>query len=147
MDLERLVHAFEARLLNLGRRLWRPDPLAGLHDRLDRVEADLCDRRARHAVCEAEREAAERRLGDNQTAAALLTCQVESCLRRGSPELAWRQALELDRLRAKIAEDQKALPRHEQAAWSLGFQIRQLEREHARLRDQLRARLEQSARA
>lgn len=147
MDLEHLVHAFESRLMDIGRRLWRPDPLAALHDGLDRVEAALCDRRAKQAVCEVEREAAERRLGDNQTAAALLTCQVESCLRRGTPELAWRQALELDRLRVKIAEDQTALPRHEQAAWSLGFQVRQLEREHARLREQLRARLGKTSRA
>jgi hypothetical protein len=141
MNLEQLAHAVEDRLLGLGRRLWRRDPLAGLRQEIDGVGRTLRDRRAALERCRAERDAARRRLEENQPAAALLASEVEQCLARGDRDRAWRRALDLDRRRQQMAEDGRAVPRHDQAAWSLEFTIRQLERRLDRLHERLRTKL------
>jgi hypothetical protein len=141
MNLEQLAHAVEDQLLRLGRRLWRPDPVAALRDDIDRVGRLLGERRAALDRSRAARDAARRRLEENQTEAALLASQVETCLLRGAREQAWHRALDLDRLRQQLAENGRAVPRHDQAAWSLEFNIRQLERQLDRLHEHLRAKL------
>jgi hypothetical protein len=125
MTLEQLVYDVEARL---GRLLWRPDPLAELEEEAGRVAKELQDRREALARCDAARIAIKRRLLDNQAAAALLPSQIEASVRTGQTPQAWRLALDLDRLRKSIVEDQAALPRQDQACWSLQFKVRQLER-------------------
>ena len=137
MTLEQLVHDVESHLFNLGRQLLRPDPRTQLREELDSVAEQLGARREALARSGEEREAARRRLHDNQTAATLLPGQIQAYLRRGDTEEAWRCALELDRARQAVAEDRAALPRLDQVCWSLQFTVRQLERRLARLREQV----------
>ncbi len=137
MSLEQLVHHVESRLLGLGRLLLRPDPRTQLREEIDELLDELRQRRQALARSVEERDAARRRLSDNQTAAALLPAQIASCVRRGLPDQAWKYALELDGLRRALAEDRDALPRLDQTCWSLAFLVRQLERRLARLRDKL----------
>jgi hypothetical protein len=126
--LERLVHDVEARLLDLGRRLLDPAPPPKVGVPADPVSAELRERRTALQRACTERAAVQKRLKENQKLVACLPGLIQSCLRREQPEDAWRHALELDRARQAVAEDQVALPRLSQVCWSLHFQVRQLER-------------------
>jgi hypothetical protein len=137
MTLEQIVHRVEARLVGLGEALLRPNPRQELREAIADLEALVGLRSRALAEAEADRDATRQRLEENEAAAALLPSQIESSARRGKQSQALRQALELERLRQTVAEDHKALPRLEQTCWSLAFNLRQLERQLARLRDQL----------
>jgi hypothetical protein len=133
MTLEDLVHRVESRLLGLGKLLWRPEPLASLYDALDRNEVQLRSRRRELAAAEAERAALQARLENRRAAADLLRAQVEASWSAGQSDRTWRLALELDRVRQENDDDEKRLPSLMQLTWSLGFAVRQLERERSRL--------------
>jgi hypothetical protein len=133
MTFDDMVHKVEARLLGLGRLFWRSDPFASLYDALDRNEVQLEKRRRELAGAEAEQTAVTTRLENRRAAAELLTAQIETSTGSGQAERAWRLALDLDRVRQEIAEDEKRLPPLTQLVWSLSFAVRQLERERERL--------------
>jgi hypothetical protein len=137
MKLEDLVYSLESRLLNLGRRMMRSNTREAAHEETDRLVEQLQKRQEALTRGRAELEVTRRRLTENQTAAVLLTSQIESCIFRKLASQAYRHALELDRTRHTIAEDQAALPRLEQTCWSLEFQVRQLERRLARVQEVL----------
>ena len=59
-----------------------------------------------------------------------------SCSRSATQSLRTTNFLQ-DNARQALVEDRAALPRHEQACWSLQFKLRQLERKAARLEEQL----------
>jgi hypothetical protein len=137
MKLEHLVQQVETQLVEFGRRFLSGDPRERLLEEIDWLEADLAQRRTALADTETQRDETSRRVEDNQAAVLLLPSQIESSVSRGKSAQAYRQALELDRRRRTLAEDRTALPRLEQACWSLAFQIRQVERHLARQREQL----------
>jgi chromosome segregation ATPase len=139
MKLERLVHDVESRLGQLGRVLWDPDSRLELKDEIALLSAQLADREAALERARAERESTARRISDNEVAAALLPTQVENSVRRKKTSQAFRQALELDRIRRTLAEDQANLPRLERQCSNLEFHITLLQRRLARLRQQLRS--------
>ncbi len=126
--LEDLVHNVEARLLDLGRRLMEPGPQTKAQDETERAATELRERRTALQRACTERAAVQKRLKENQKLVACLPGLIQTCLRREQPEEAWRHALELDRARQAVAEDEAALPRLSQVCWSLHFQVRQLER-------------------
>jgi hypothetical protein len=137
MSLEELVHDVESRLADLGRRLLQPGPKTLLQEESDGLTRELEARRAALARAKSERDAAARRILDNQAASRRLTTLVEYHVRRHEHDQAWPHAMELDRVRQALADDRAALPKHEQACWSLQFKIRQLERKLARVEEQL----------
>ena len=140
MTLEDLVQSVESRLLRLGRLFWRPEPLASLYDALDRNEVQLQARRRELAAAE-ERSGRRlhRRLTDRRATSDLLSAQVEAAYAGGQADRAWRLALDLDRVRQGLAEDEKRLHPLDQVVWSLGFAVRHLERERKRLEERGRA--------
>jgi hypothetical protein len=138
MTLEDFVQSVESRLLGLGRFFWRPDPQASLNDALEQNEVHLRQRRRELAAAEEERAALLRRLEDRRSAADLLAVQVEEASAGGHAERAWRLALDLDRIRQALTEDEKRQHPLEQVTWSLGFAVRHLERERTRLEKRLR---------
>jgi hypothetical protein len=140
MNLEQMVQRFEARLAELGQRLLGASPEEQAREEMVLLAAELAERRAALARAQEERDATLRRLNENQQAAALLPSEIESSLRRGKRSQAFRQALELDRLRKSLDADRVALPRLEQTCWSLRFHLRQLERRLARVREETPAR-------
>jgi chromosome segregation ATPase len=135
--LEQLLQSVESGLKDLGRRLLAPSPREILLDEIDRLSAQLQRRCAELTTSQRELAGVKRRLRDNPTAAALLHSRIESALRQGRSEQAWRAALELDQLRQSLAEDQKACPRLEQRCWSLHFDVRQLQRRLDRVLEQI----------
>ncbi len=135
--LERWVQSVESGLWSLGRRLWRADDKEQLRDEVLQASDDLRKRHDALKKAQAELEAMRRRIGENQASAALLTAAVDNSLNRGAGERAWRLALELDRVRRQLADDQARLPKEEQRCWSLDFQLRHLERRLARMQQKL----------
>jgi phage shock protein A len=139
MTLEDFVHSVETRLFGLGRLFWPADPRAHVYDAVERTEVQLRARRAALADARGREEEVRRRLKDRRAAMDLLAAQVESAWSSGESDRAWRLALELDRVRQQLAKDEKELPPLEQLTWSLGFAVRQLERERSRLEGRTRA--------
>jgi hypothetical protein len=137
MKLEQLVQQVETQLVEFGRRLLSGDPRERLQEEVDWLAAELAQRRTALAERRKERDETSHRIEENQAAVLLLPSQIESSVRRGKSAQAYRQALELDRLRRTLAADRVALPRLEQTCWSLAFLIRQIERHLARQREQL----------
>jgi len=135
--LEQLIHSVESRLKNLGQRLWHPDTREQLLEEMDSLSLQLHQRCAELTNAQRELAALKRRLRDNPTAAAMLHSRIETLLRNGQADQAWRASLELDQLRQQLAADQEACPRLEQRCWSLHFHVRQLQRRLDRLLDQL----------
>lgn len=137
MKLEKLVHHLESQLIDLFTRSERQerarerdaalartrDDVSRLQDHLDRVLA----RRSEIA----------QRLEPLTQDAALLPSQIESSFRRGKSAQALRQAMELERLRRDMDALRGELARLDQAAWSLGFRLRQLRRRLASLRGEM----------
>jgi len=137
MNMETIVYTFEEQLRLLGRQLLAADPLAQVHEEIDRHNEE--ERTLEHGLkCwQLDLLAARKQLNDRQMIAALLTTQIETSLYQGQGANAYRLALDLDQLRQQIAQESKLLPRLEQTCWSLQFRIRQLRR----LRDELRKKL------
>jgi hypothetical protein len=140
MRLEEIVHRVEARLFGLGRVAIQADAASDVGEEIDLTQADRSQLVAELERAQAQRDEVQQRLNERQAQAALLPSLVESSFRRGKAAQAMRQALELDRLRRDIADDQQALPRLEQACWCLEFRLRQLDRRLERLRDSLTQR-------
>jgi hypothetical protein len=136
MTLEQIVHCLETGLARLFRR---PEP-ATARDEAERVAAELEARQQILEGWERDLAALRQRLADRRLAEARLTAAVESCLRDQRPHLAWKNALELERLRQEVADDQARLPRLEQTCWSLRFQLRQMARQLERLQQRLAER-------
>lgn len=135
--LEQLIYSVESGLMGLGRRLLQPSTREQLLDEMDRLGIQLQQRCAELTHSQRELAGVKRRLRDNPTAAALLHSRIETRLRNGQVEQAWRDALELDQLRQALTNDQEDCPRLEQRCWSLHFQVRQLQRRLDRLLEQL----------
>lgn len=137
MMLEQLIHSVESGLKDLGRRLLQPSRGEQLLDEIDSVSAQLRQRCAELTQSQRDLAGVKRRLRDNPTAAALLHSRIETMLRNGQSDRAWRAALELDQLHQSLAVDAEACPRLEQRCWSLHFHLRQLQRRLDRLLEQL----------
>jgi hypothetical protein len=135
--LEQWVQSVETRLWSLGRRLWRGDEKTRLREEVLSASDDLRQRHDRLKKARAALEEMRKRIGGNQANAALLTAAVDNALKRGAGDQAYRLALELDRARRALAEDQARLPKQEQLCWSLDFQFRHLERRLARMQQRL----------
>jgi chromosome segregation ATPase len=135
--LEQLIYSVESGLKDLGRRLMQPDAREQLLDEMDRLSAQLQQRRAEIANAQRELAGVKRRLRDTPTEAALLHSRIETLLNNGQVGKAWSAALTLDIMRRGLVGDQEACPRLEQRCWSLNFHIRQLQRRLDRLLEQL----------
>jgi hypothetical protein len=132
MGFEELVHRIESRILELVRSLFeRPLP-AQKPAEPEPPRQELNRRRSEREQLEAKLATLRQRLADHQQAAAMLPSQVESSLRRGKESQAFLQALELDRIRKEMADDEETLACVEQVLWSVNFRIRHLEGQLAR---------------
>ncbi len=137
MSLETIVYSLEEQLRLLGQQLVATDPLAPIHQEIDAVNEE--ERTLENGLkrWQLDLQTARKHLDDSTSAAALLLSRIEACVRQGQGPEAYRQAMELDLLRQKIAAESKELPRLEQTCWSLQFRIRQLRRQREELRKKL----------
>ncbi|MGH9676266.1 MAG: hypothetical protein ACRD36_04125 [Candidatus Acidiferrum sp.] len=145
MNLEELVYAVESRLGRLGRMFWPVDPHSAAYEALERNEAELRARRESFGKSEANLAALRRRRDDRRASADLLRIQIEAAITGGEKKLAWRLALDLDKIQQALAEDERQLPRLEQATWSLGFAVRHLERKRLELTEELKSKRRQAS--
>ena len=126
--LGELLNTVEWSLKDLGRILLAPRSRERTLDEIDGLGAELQQRCAELAQAQRELASVKRRLRDDPAAASLLRSRIEELTRSKLSEQAWQAAMELDRLRQNLYEDERACPRLEQRCWSLHFYIRQLQR-------------------
>src|SRR5438105_2582619 len=119
MFLERFVQGVEQRVTAISRNLWKTDPRAQLREDVAFVCDDLARRQKALAQCRAELEAVRTRVNENQAVVALLTGRIGMALARGAGDEAWREALDLDKARRRLTEDQAGLPKKEQVCATL----------------------------
>src|SRR5258708_520226 len=105
MKLERLVQDVEAQILHLSQRVFGGGPEERAREELALLLEERTQREAALQSAEAEAEAVRGRVAAQEATVALQPSQIESSLRRGKSSQAVRQALELDRLRAELAQD------------------------------------------
>jgi chromosome segregation ATPase len=137
MSLETVVHRVEAKFLDIGRAMIQADPTSEMLEELDQLRGENDRNEARLAGLRGQVALISQNLAEKQESAALLPAQIEASLLRGKSSQAMRQALELERLRREIAEDQAEVPRLEHAIWCLEFRLRQIQRNMQRLNDEL----------
>jgi predicted nucleic acid-binding Zn-ribbon protein len=137
MKLELLIHQVETRLFNLGNTLLQGGAKADLQEDLEHAQVELAARKGAAARAVARREEIRKRIQANKEQADALPPQIESSFRRGKAAQALRQALELESLRRSISADESELPKLDQTIWSLSFNLRQMERRLARIREQI----------
>jgi hypothetical protein len=135
--LEKMLQQVESRLIRVGEALWKPDPKAKLRAESQRLSDELRDRHDALEQTRSTQMATARRVWENKNAADTLAGHIQACLGCGSGDQAWKFAMQLDRVRQELAADEARLPKLEQACWSLQFQIRQMERQLARLHEQI----------
>ncbi len=128
MLLEEIVHKVEAQIVGFGRLFYKPDAQEQLRDEVDRLGSAMRKRRIELSLWQGQRNAVANRLSDRRARAQLALEQVEEDLRQGFADMAWRRALELDRLRESIEADEASLRKQDQVIWSLEFNIRLQER-------------------
>jgi hypothetical protein len=136
-ELEKMVQRVESKLVRVGQAILNPDPKAHVREESERLSDEL--RKRHHALAKArtERTAAEARITENRHATQILTGHIQTCVSSGHGDQAWQFAMQLDRLRQQITDDQAQMPKLEQVCWSLEFQIRQMERQLARIHEQI----------
>ena len=139
MELEKILQNVEARLVRVGHALWQPDPKAVLREKVEVLNEDLQERHDALEAANAERRALERRLRETKNAIDVLMGHIQTCVSCGHGAPAWQFALQLDGLRQSLAKDQTRLPQIEQICWSVQFQVRQLERQLAKVQEQIEA--------
>jgi hypothetical protein len=137
MFLERVVQHVEQGVANLGRRLMRPDERTQLREDVVCVMDELASRQKALTQCREELDALRDRVNQNHATVALLVGRIGMSLGRGAGDRAWRDALDLDKARRQLAEDQARLPKVERLAATLELQVRFLIRRLARLQDKL----------
>jgi hypothetical protein len=139
MELDKILENVESRLVRVGHALWKTDRKADLRLEADQVADELQQRHAALENAAADRSDLQRLIKQNQNAIEVMTGHVQACLTYGHGDQAWQFALQLDGLRQQVATDQARLPKLEQVCWSLQFQIRQMERQLARLQQQIQS--------
>lgn len=138
MSLEKIVYTVEQGLRDLAEQLTGN---AGVRAQLEQEEQRLGQEL--ETLCRGLRQwqkeltTTQRRLGENQPAAGLLPSRIQECVTQGDGPQAYKMALELDRIRREIAEDEEKQPRQEQTCWSLQFRVRQLLRRREEVRQKL----------
>ncbi len=137
MELEKIVQNVELRIVRAGQALWMPNAKEAQRERAAILSDELAKRHEALQKAKAEQTALLRQIGENQNAAAVLTGHIQSCLTSGQGDQAWTFAMQLDRLRQELGAAQARLPKVEQVCWSVQFQIRQMERQLARLHEQI----------
>jgi hypothetical protein len=135
--LEKMLQQVESRLVRVGEAIWKPDPKSKLRDESQRLSDELRQRHDALEVARATRAATAHRIWENKNGSDVLTGHIQACLGCGSGDQAWQFALQLDRVRQELTADVARLPKLEQACWSIQFQIRQMERQLARLHEQI----------
>jgi phage shock protein A len=115
MILGSLWRTIRAQLHKLAAFFWELDPIAEMQAEYDRAVAQLREGRMGLAEYRAFVERVARQVARNAANVARLEATVKTHLRAGDRELAGKFALELQRARQELAENQSQLQLHEQA--------------------------------
>jgi len=142
MFLEQWIERVEGKVLELGRGLWQGPPKTDLEAQIHTLEEERRCNEAARAELEQQAEQLRGQLSNWRDRIDPLVHKVAAFVRAGNEAAAWPDVLELDELRRQQTEAKPRLPRLEQAAWSLQFRNRQIERQLEDLRRELETQRE-----
>src|SRR5262245_38951902 len=117
MSLEQLFHKVECGIYHLGQHLLRDHPGRQLHNEALRLSDELQQNHAALVRHRREYDAVCQRIVKQERQALILESRVEAAVGGGNREQAWREALELDRVRQTLAA-QRAEARSRETAIS-----------------------------
>jgi hypothetical protein len=140
MSSSYFLQVVRSQLRDLSNYLWPEDSLPGLEDHIQRLERTVQRRYARLIRLRTRIEGLRHRLDQMEKRALLLPFRVKSALRRDESPNAWRDALELDRIRHDVRQDRAALQRHEQHYEERLLAVKRLNRRLADLKAKLACR-------
>jgi hypothetical protein len=137
MSLEQLFHKVECGIYHLGQHLLRDHPGRQLHNEAVRLSEELqqnhaallSHRRELDAVCEC--------IVTRERQALILESRVEAAVGGGNQEQAWREALELDRVRQTLAAERAEAHYRETAIGTHQDRIVALERQLSAVQQKL----------
>jgi hypothetical protein len=104
-----------SQLQELTNYFWPEDSVPRLEDRIQRLERTAQRRYAVLVRLRTRIEGLRHRLSQMEKRALLLPRRVKSALRQAQSPTAWRDALELDRIRHDVRQDRAALRRYERS--------------------------------
>ena len=115
MILDKLWRALQAQLNKFANGVWGSDPIAQMQLEYDRAVDQLKEGRVGLEQYRALVERLTRQVTANRTQVANLEARVKAYLQRGDRETAARFAVELQRARTELQENENQLQLHEQA--------------------------------
>jgi len=142
MFLEQWIHQVENKVFALGRGWWQGPPKTDLELQIQPLEEEHQTNEIAHKELEQQAELLRMQLATWKDQIDQLVRKVGTLVREKNEATAWPMVLELEDLRRQQSEAQPRLPKVEQAAWSLQFRNRQIERQLDELRKELSRRKE-----
>ncbi|MGE0440869.1 MAG: PspA/IM30 family protein [Gemmatimonadales bacterium] len=115
MILEKFFAAFRAQLNKLANFFWEKDPIAQMQYEYDRSVEQLQEGRKGLELYRALVERVGRQVSTNRDHAAKLEAQIKAYLKAGERETAAKFALELEKAKKELAQNEEQLGMHEQA--------------------------------
>jgi phage shock protein A len=115
MILDKLFSAFRAQINKLANMFWEADPIAQMRYEYDRAVEQLKEGRLGLEQYRGLVERVNRQVADNQAHCQRLEAQAKAYLKAGDRETAARFALELQKARTELAENNQQLGLHETA--------------------------------
>jgi phage shock protein A len=115
MILGKLWHALQAQINKLANYFWTADPIAQMQYEYDLAVAQLKEGREGLEQYRALVERVSRQVATNQAHVTSLEAKIKAYLQAGDRDTASRFALELQRARKDLADNQGQLDLHEQA--------------------------------
>jgi hypothetical protein len=127
MSIDQLFQSLEHSLFHISQKIWPPDPAVAWRDEADHIRQELVHRKQ---ILERKREEARtlrEAVFKAEVQATILGSQIESWVFNGIQDKAWKQALELDRLRENLHENRMRLSNLESHCRYRAKAIKQLE--------------------
>lgn len=115
MIVEKLWSAFRAQLNKLANLFWESDPVAQMRYEYDRALDQLKEGRKGLEMYRGLVERVNRQVGENRTQCQRLEAQAKAYLKAGDRATAAKFALELQKARKELAENEQQLELHEAA--------------------------------
>jgi hypothetical protein len=137
MTLEQFFQDVETRVLAWSKHLWPQGMAVVWRSEVEQLSRELQQHYDRAVHYCSSLEEVRARLADNEVKAAVLASRIETCVHIGDQPGAWRQALELDRLRQQITADRARLAHDDKAYRFHRTRIDELERRLTLLQEKL----------
>lgn len=139
MFLSKFFTFIAAKFNKLGNFFFEQDPIAVLQLEYDRAVEDLKEGREGLEQYRGLVESIQRKVEQGDAQVARIEAKIKAYLQAGSREAASRHALELQKIRARVASDRQQLAQHEQAYQNFLMKVKAANHKLAELKDKIKS--------